>query len=227
MCGRLTQLSNLTTLSEHFSASANTLLSTLDVKPRYNIPPSQDILAIRVSDNNNREIVPLHWGLIPSWAKDMNIGYKTSNARSETVATKPSYRSALKRRRCLIPTNGFYEWKRTEKHKQPYYIYREDKEAFALAGLWEKWEDPKSDVIIESCTIITTEANELMKPIHHRMPVIITPDNYTLWCDTECQDTSVIESLMTPYKQSDLALHAVSSQVNTPKNQQAGLIEPM
>jgi putative SOS response-associated peptidase YedK len=154
MCGRFSLDSTSAGLSGFFG-----ILKCPEVAPRYNIAPGQEIIAVRSLQDSDREAKFLHWGLIPHWSKDKSIAYKMINARAETVAEKPSFRSAYRARRCLVPVTGFYEWKRIEKQKQPFYIRRTGHELFALAGIWETWSDKQSEEIIESCAILTTEAN--------------------------------------------------------------------
>lgn len=153
--------------------------SGLNLRPRYNIAPTQDVLAVRLDAAGEREAVNLRWGLVPFWAKDEKIAYSTINARAETVASKPTFREAFKRRRCLIAADGYYEWKKFEpKVKQPYRITLMPERPFSFAGLWERWENVEK--VIESCTIIVTEANDLTRDIHDRMPVILDPSDYAL-----------------------------------------------
>jgi putative SOS response-associated peptidase YedK len=168
-------------------------------EPRYNVAPTQLVPAVRQEDGKRR-LAMLRWGLIPSWAKDAKIGYRLINARSDTVATKPSFRSAFKRRRCLVAADGFYEWKRDGKVKQPFFIHRRDEEPFAFAGLWEGWENPEDGKEVQSCSLITTEANELMAPIHDRMPVILAESAYDRWLDAG-EPVSDLQSLLKPYRQ--------------------------
>ena len=149
-------------------------------KPRYNIPPGTDIAAIRQSPEGKRVLHLLRWGLVPHWARDISIGTRLNNARGETVAEKPSFRDAFKRRRCLIPASGFYEWKTEDRIKQPYYISLKSGETMALAGLWESWKAPDGNILRTVC-IVTTGANALMRPIHERMPVIIGPEHWQDW----------------------------------------------
>jgi putative SOS response-associated peptidase YedK len=186
---------------------------------RYNVAPSQLVPVVKAADAGP-ELATMRWGLIPSWAKDAKIGYKLINARSETVASKPSFRSAFKRRRCLIPADGFFEWKKLDtKTKQPHFIHLKDDQPFAFAGLWEIWHNPEDGEEVQSCTIITTEANEMMKPLHDRMPVILAPSAYDRWLaepDTE---------LLKPYTASEMIAYPVSTYVNTPKNQGPKCIE--
>ena len=152
-----------------------------NLRPRYNIAPTQDVLAIRLNVEGNQEAVQLRWGLIPFWAKEEKIAYSTINARAETVASKPAFRDAFKKRRCLIPADGYYEWKPEGGTKQPYRITLDPEQPFSFAGLWEHWE--KGGKVVESCTIIVTNANDLTKDIHDRMPVILDPKDYIGWLD--------------------------------------------
>jgi putative SOS response-associated peptidase YedK len=168
----------------------------------------------------------LRWGPIPSWAKDANIGNRLINARADTVAAKPSFRSAFKRRRCLVPADGFYEWKRDGKVKQPFFIHRKDEEPFAFAGLWERWENPEDGKEVQSCSLITTEANELMAPIHDRMPVILAESAYDRWLDLD-EPVSDLQSLLKPFPANELAAYPISTYVNSPKNQGPKCIEPV
>jgi putative SOS response-associated peptidase YedK len=163
-----------------------------------------------------RELAYLRWGLIPAWADDPSSGDRLANARSETAATKPSFRRAFRPRRCLAVADGFYEWRRTDGRKQPYFVGLRGDRPFGLAGLWERWE--KGGEPVEPCTILTTEANELMRPIHGRMPVIVPPDQYGLWLDPRCQDAEKLAMLLRPYPSKDMVAYRVSTAVNNPKN---------
>ena len=167
----------------------------------------------------------MHWGLIPSWAKDPTIGNRMINARSETAATKPSFRSAVKYRRCLLPTDGFYEWKAIagQKRKQPYYIRMADDRPFAFAGLWEHWEG-LDGAAIDSCTILTTEPNEMMADIHNRMPVILDPKDFAQWLDPEVKTADVLHPPLRSYPAGGMTAYPVSTMVNRPSNDSAGCI---
>jgi putative SOS response-associated peptidase YedK len=222
MCGRFTLRTPAAQLAEAFE-----LFREPELTPRYNIAPSQMVAAIRFEEERTpRELVLLKWGLIPFWAKDPKIGNRLINARAETVATTPAFRAAFQRRRCLIPADGFYEWKRLDaKHKQPYYIARPDRGPFAFAGLWERWR-PEGGDAIESCTIITTDANETMAPLHDRMPVILPPSAYDHWLDPGRDDASELQSLLRPCPPDDLTLTAVSTLVNSPRNESADCLRP-
>lgn len=213
MCGRFTLHSRLNLLLQQFAIEAGPELA-----PRYNIAPTQEVPVVRIrSGNGQRELVMLRWGLVPSWAKDLAIGNRMINARSETVADKPSFRSAFKRRRCLVPADGYYEWQKTEDGKQPFYIHRADDRPLAMAGLWESWHAGQPDAV-ESFTIITTDSNADTAHVHDRMPVFLEPDDYSVWLDPEFQDRPLLESLLKPYPNGELEMKAVDKGVNNPKN---------
>ena len=214
MCGRYTLQASPEEIAIQFAVEINNLSLS---KPRYNIAPSQNIAVVQIKpDTSQRELTRLRWGLIPSWAKDPKIAYSTINAKAETVATKPAFRSAFRKRRCLIPASGFYEWQSQDKQKQPMYIHLKDHHLFAFAGLWEHWE-PKEGEPIKSCTIITTDANELMLPIHNRMPVILASKDYGQWLDPTTR-TDSLQVLLKPYTTDEMEAYAVSKMVNNPRN---------
>lgn len=185
--------------------------------PRYNIAPTQQVLAIRQREGVC-EVSELRWGLVPSWADDPKIGNRLINARAETVATKPAFRKAFERRRCLILADGFYEWKKQGKAKQPFLIHRPEDQPFAFAGLWEWWKG--NGLEIASCTIITTEANGMMQPLHDRMPVILDERDHDRWLDTD-QD---VQDLLRPAPVDLLEAYPVSTKVNSPANEGAELV---
>lgn len=220
MCGRFTQRKPAERVKREFQ-----LEEVPSIEARYNIAPTQDILAIRRRDNSN-EAVMLKWGLIPSWAKDATIGAKLINARSETVEEKPSFREAFKKRCCIIPVDGFYEWQRTGGRKQPYYFRFKDDRLFGFAGLWEKWGTPEGE-ILETCSILTTEANEVLKPVHDRMPVILHPEAYDLWLDEDVRKQELCKELLCPYPASEMTANPVSVAVNSPRNQGEQLVQPI
>ncbi len=223
MCGRFIFMSPGPMVAEHFQ-----LDETPSIEPRYNIAPSQSVAAVRIDrDSGRRRLRMLRWGLVPSWAKDINIGYKMINARSETLSEKPAFRTAFKRRRCLIPANGFYEWIRSGTTKKtPHLIRLSDEALFAFAGLWEVWKPPDGDSI-ESCTILTTSANELVQRIHDRMPVIVRPENYELRLDVKTAASEEIRPLLAPYPASEMIAFQVSPRVNKTANDDPELIKPM
>ena len=195
-----------------------------NLPPRYNVAPTQNVPIVRrPKDTDGRELVLARWGLIPSWAKDTKIGYRTINARAETVAEKPSFREAFKRRRCLVVADGFYEWqKQPGGKKQPYFISAASDGPLAFAGLWETWKDPEGDRV-ESCTIIVTEANDLLRPIHDRMPVILQPGDFDPWLDAPPQDA---QTMLKPFA-GDMTLYPVSSRVNNVRNDDPSCIEKL
>lgn len=222
MCGRFTLFDSADFLAEGFG-----LAEAPSLAPRYNIAPSQAVAAVRIPPGGRaREMVLLRWGLIPSWAKDRSLGNRMINARAETVAAKPAFRSAIRRRRCLVPANGFYEWKRTDGRKQPYYIRTRDGKIFAFAGLWESWEGPGGEAV-ESCALLTTAPNDLLLPIHDRMPVILSPRDYDLWLSPEIRDIQVLSPLFRPYPSEEMTAYPVRTLVNNPKTDEPGLIEPL
>jgi putative SOS response-associated peptidase YedK len=212
MCGRLTRRSPPRVVAEAFD-----LPEVPELFPRFNVAPGEPVAVVRQpAASKGRELVFLRWGLVPAWADDPAIGDRLANARSETAATKPSFRRAFRSRRCLVVADGFYEWQRTNGRKQPYFIGLRGDRPFGLAGLWERW--GKGGEPVESCTILTTEANELMRPIHERMPVIIPPDQYGLWLDPRCQDSEKLAKLLRPYPPTHMLAYRVSALVNNPRN---------
>ena len=221
MCGRYTQSKSAEIIAKAFQID-----NVSDIKPRYNIAPTQSVLTVlQPSASANRQGKILHWGLIPSWAKDRKMASKLINARAETVAEKPAFRSAFRKRRCLVVADGFYEWQPQEnkKQKQPFYFRLSDGEPFAFAGLWEHWQDATGEEI-ESCTVLTTEANDLMRPIHNRMPVILEPANYELWLDPEAIKPELLQPLLHPYPAEEMTAYPVSTAVNKPVNDSAECI---
>lgn len=218
MCGRFA-LKNPKALKAAFD-----LKEMPDLPPRYNIAPSQDIAIIR-ADANGRHLSLAHWGLIPSWAKESDKSYSTINARAETVDTKPTFRAPFKRHRCIIPTDGFYEWHEEGGIKIPHHIGMTDGSPFALAGLWDVWKGPQGDVT--SCTIIVTDANQFMKRLHDRMPVILDPNDYERWLDPAIQDTTSIKRLLAPAPNDWLTEWTVSRQLNNPRHEDPECAEPV
>ncbi len=223
MCGRFTLTKPSNVIASVFQVS-----DVPESLPRYNVSPSQTIATVRQSDKG-RHLSALRWGLIPSWAKDSTMGFKLINARSETVAEKPSFRQAFKHRRCLVVADGFYEWQRTEgkSKKQPYYFHLKENAPFAFAGLWEKWQSSE-DETIETCTILTTVANELLEPIHDRMPVILQPNDWEVWLDQEHNfaKPNILQSLLKPYSSQAMETFPVSNRVNSPKYDSPDCIQP-
>ena len=214
MCGRFSQLHTW----EEVRAWFDLIGPALNLPPRYNIAPTQDVTVLRAGDER-RYASQMRWGLVPFWAKDLSIGAKMINARAETVAEKPSFRSAFKSRRCLIPADGFYEWVGPKGNKQPYRIVINDDELFAFAGLWESWD--KEGETVESCTIITCQPNDVAKQVHNRMPVILAPDNYDAWLGGDDGE------LLRPYPPETMTAYKVSRVVSNARNDVPECVEPL
>ena len=211
MCGRYSLTADLAELAGRFEFDGD-----WDAfERRYNIAPTQEVLTVVGGEKRRGGF--MRWGLIPHWAKDSKIGSRMINARAETVAEKPSFRTALRRRRCLVLADGFYEWQRVGKNKRPMRIVMRSGEPFAFAGLWETWRDPEGTVI-PSCTIITTTPNDLLKPIHNRMPVILPRDIEEFWLDDSVDDPAALTSVLTPYPDDAMEAYEVSSLVNSVAN---------
>ncbi|WP_416829249.1 SOS response-associated peptidase [Ectobacillus polymachus] len=222
MCGRFTLIDDLGSVAERFEAI---FPGDLEYHPRYNIAPSQNILAV-VNDGKNNRLGELRWGLIPSWAKDIKIGYKLINARTETLQEKPSFQSSFKRRRCIIPVDSFYEWKKKDGKKIPMRIQLQSHEIFSFAGLWDRWE--QNDKVIHSCTIITTEPNSVMSDIHDRMPVILqSKKDEKAWLDRSIDDLDLLQQLLIPYSGEQMEAYEISDLVNSPKNDLPEVIKPV
>ena len=220
MCGRFTLHSPEARIREAFNLER---IEPLGLVPRYNIAPSQDIPIIRDIESS-REIVFARWGLIPSWSKEPKTKYSTINARIESVAEKPTYRTPFKRQRCLIPADGYYEWKQVAGNKIPHHMRMKKGDVFAFAGLWDHWEDETES--LDSCVIITTPSNEAMKPIHERMPAIIAPAHYDYWLDEKINDKQEIMQYLNSAPSSQLIAYPVSTWVNSPKNNDERCIQP-
>ncbi|HEY7914901.1 MAG TPA: SOS response-associated peptidase [Blastocatellia bacterium] len=211
MCGRFTRSQSIETVAETFQVEQ----ISFDLGPSYNIAPTQKV-AVIITDGI-RQLVPVRWGLVPSWAKDPSIGSKMINARAETVTEKASYRNAFKKRRCLVVADGFYEWQNTGDAKRPMYIRLKSGKPFGFAGLYEVWKSPEGKELT-TCTIITTEANELMKPIHERMPVIIPAELLDKWLDPAIEGKEQLLDMLRPYPAGEMEAYPVSKRVNSPRN---------
>ncbi len=220
MCGRFALATDKKSLELLYEMELR-----LDFSPRYNIAPSQEVLVLRLfPGSGKRELVPLRWGLVPFWADSPSSGSRMINARSETAPEKPSFRTAFKKRRALIPASGFFEWKIEGGKKQPYYVCRRDNLPFSLAGLWERWE--KGQMPLETCTILTTEPNDLLASIHNRMPVIIPVKNYRTWLDPSA-DKDTLTTLLEPFPEEVLTAFPVSTLVNKPGNDNPEILRPL
>ncbi len=223
MCGRFAQFSSGEDLASLFAATPEDDA----LPPRYNIAPGSRIRALCRGGDGRRVLTAFHWGLIPSWAKDRKLGYSTINARAETVADKPAFRAAFRHRRCLILADGFYEWQATDTGKQPYYIRPKDDQPFAFAGLWEAWTDRATGEIIRSATIIVTTANDLMRPIHDRMPVILDAEDQGVWLDPSTTSRETLQALLRPWDPAAMTAYPVTRRVNRPTEDDPSLIAPL
>jgi putative SOS response-associated peptidase YedK len=222
MCGRFVLMTQGKELAEQFHCD-----EFPDLGPRYNIAPTQLVAIVRFSrETRRRECRLAKWGLIPSWAKDPSMGPKLINARAESAGTKPAFRSAFKYRRCLVVADGFYEWKKLDsKRKQPYLFRLSNGKPFAFAGLWERWSSPEGHET-ESCAVLTTDSNDLLRSIHDRMPVILKPDDYAAWLDPEIRTSEPLQSMLQPYPPDEMTGRSVSSKVNKADHEGPDCIEP-
>ena len=221
MCGRFTLATPAQEVAEHFGLTEVPALS-----PRYNIAPAQSIAVVRRPDSDEAPLLELRrWGLIPSWAKDPGIGSRMINARLETAAEKPAFRAAFRRGRCLVPADGFYEWKPHPKRRRPHHVRLVTGELFGMAGLFESWKSPEGESV-GSCTLLTTAASPAMSPLHDRMPILVDPEHYRKWLDPDLQEPDAILSLTRSSISEGLVFHPVSFRVNNPRNDDSACIEP-
>jgi Uncharacterized conserved protein len=219
MCGRFTRAVSTAIIQKEFDVDE----VSDDFGPSYNIAPTQEV-AVIVSDGK-KQLVKVRWGLVPSWAKELSVGNKMINARAETITEKASFKRAFKKRRCLIVADGFYEWQKVGETKRPIYIRLKSGKPFGFAGIYETWESEQGEQII-TCAIITTGANELMKPIHDRMPVIVPKENENLWLDPGTGDQDLLLEMLKPYPADAMEAYPVSKRVNTPSNNSPECIKP-
>jgi putative SOS response-associated peptidase YedK len=221
MCGRFTLFTPASRLAEVFLPG-----EVVSLTPRYNIAPGQPILAFRASaETGRREFAMPRWGLIPSWARDASIGNRLINARAETVSEKPAFRRAYRERRCLIPADGFYEWKREGPVKRPFFVRMRDSAPFAFAGLWERWQGIGGEAV-ETCAILTTDPNELLAPLHDRMPLILPQEDYEAWLDPSVRSPERLAPLLRPYPAGSMEAYPVGRDVNRPATDGPSLIRP-
>ncbi len=218
MCGRYTLAKPYKSIVTHFKAKT----SQVSFKERFNIAPSQHVPTV-INDGYKRKISFLRWGLIPSWAKDESIGMKTINARAETISEKPSFRDSFRSKRCLVPADGFIEWARNTKEKIPKYINLKSRELFGMAGIWAEWNSDGQS--IQTFSIVTTEANDLIGKVHHRMPVILNPENYSNWLDPTAS-SSQLKSLLVPFPSEKMNVRSISKAVNSAKNDSPDCLNP-
>lgn len=219
MCGRLIIYSSANLFADELDA----MFDKDELESRYNVAPSSPIYACYQS-GNSRQLSTFRWGLVPGWSKGPDSRFNMFNARSETIAEKPAYRTAFRKQRCLIPVDGFYEWSQRET-KQPYLIHRKDNSPLVFAGIWDSWKDGQGQ-LINSCSIVVTDANPLMQTIHHRMPVIFDKSQYDNWLDADTSQ-DVLLDMLKPYDKDELELWAVSREVNSARNDSASLIQPL
>ncbi len=222
MCGRFAFYSPHEAVARLFGVAGST-----PVEPRYNIAPTQFVAAVRVDQPGHRSLAMLHWGLVPSWAREKSIGARMINARAETLGEKPSFRSAYRRRRCLVLADGWYEWQYSGSVKQPFFISFADHEPFGMAGLWESWHDPASGDQLESCCIVTVPAAPELEHVHHRMPVIIARAQHDEWLQPAGGAAGAPDGLLAPWANGGLEARPVSRRVNDARNQGADLVEPL
>ncbi len=224
MCGRFALFVGPEDLAKHFGVT----IEDMEIEPRYNISPTQDVPTIRNRSDDGREVARVHWGLIPFWAKDAKIGNRMINARANTAPEKPAFRAALKSRRCLIPASGFYEWRATGgTNKQPYYVHAKDGAPLAFAGLWERWRPNENEAPVESCAILTTDANATMAPIHDRMPVVLEPADYAMWLGEVQASADEPRALLRPAPNDRLVAEPVSTAVNSPRHDMPDCVTPL
>jgi putative SOS response-associated peptidase YedK len=220
VCGRFALFAMPEDLARHFGAS----IEDVALPARYNAAPTQTVPVVRTTDGG-QQLIPMHWGLIPAWAKDPSIGNRIINARAETVAERPAFRSALKTRRCLVPASGFYEWHARGRAKQAHFTRRADGRLLAFAGLWERWQ-PAEGPAVESCAILTTPPNAVMAPIHNRMPVILAPENFATWLGEGRAAPDQLTALLRPCADDLLAAYPVSTYVNAPAHDGPEAVAP-
>lgn len=222
MCGRFSLTAPIEEIIEFFNIVNG---EALEYEISYNIAPGHNVLSI-ISDGSNNRGGYLRWGLVPSWADNSSVGNKMINARAETIEEKASFKNLLKRRRCLIVADGFFEWKKDDQgNKRPFRMIRQNNRLVAFAGLWDRWE--KEGNVLQTCTIITTKPNEIMKDIHDRMPVILSEEAQKIWLNRNIQDTQLLKQLLTPYPPEDMIAYEVSPIVNSTKNNQVECIQSL
>lgn len=223
MCGRITLTSSARELALQFELDPAAELTPLE--PRFNVAPSQDIASVREDREGRRVLSFERWGLVPHWAKDPAIGNRMINARAESVATKPAFSAALRSRRCIVPADGFYEWSGSGAERRPYIFRRPDRRMIGIAGLYERWVGEGGEVV-DSCTLITTEANETLAPFHDRMPVILDPGDYACWLDRSRVEPEDVSPLLVPCPAERLESSPVSSRINNPRNDDPECLVP-
>lgn len=219
MCGRYVLSSPAEVVREVFGLDEG-----ISFAPRYNVAPGQRVPIVRERDGGGREWLEARWGLVPFWAKEPSIGTRLINARAETAAEKPSFRHAFRKQRCLVPADGYYEWKREGRSKQPYLFRRRDGSPFAMAGLWSRWQPPDGGPELATCAILTTSPNALAAAVHDRMPAILATDRFPLWLDSGVSDPTQLLPLLGPFPEAEMVAYPVSTRVNDPRNEGPELV---
>jgi|WetSurSiteA1Bulk_404760.scaffolds.fasta_scaffold01444_3 putative SOS response-associated peptidase YedK len=220
MCGRFVRSSSIREISDYFNVGS----PSFESEPSYNVAPAQDIIII--NNLGVKQLVKCHWGFIPNWAKDLSVGYKMINARVETVTEKQSFKAAFRKHRCLVIANGFYEWQKDKKRKIPVYIHLKSGNLFGFAGLYNVWTSPEGEKIC-TCTILTTESNEIISAIHDRMPVIVPRYKEDIWLDPEIEDVELLKDFLRPFPSEEMVLTRVSDRVNSPRFNSPENINPL
>ncbi len=220
MCGRYLLISPVEAMRRFFDVGG-----LMNLPPRYNIAPTQEAPVVRLGQDGGRELIAMRWGLVPLWAKDLSMGARCINARAETVEQKPAFREAFRRRRCLVPADGFFEWEKTGKLRQPWRIGPTDGGLMAMAGLWERWRAPDG-AVVRTFAVITTAANEMILPLHERMPAIVPPEEFADWLDPQAPPDR-LRAILRPYPPERMAAHPVSRRVNDVRNDDPNCIQPL
>jgi putative SOS response-associated peptidase YedK len=220
MCGRFVRCSTIKEICGYFNVG----VPSFEIEPSYNVAPAQDIIII--NKLGQKQLVKSHWGFVPSWAKEITDGYKMINARVETVTEKQSFKDAFRKQRCLVVADGFYEWQRERKRKLPYYIHLKSGNPFGFAGIYNTWTSPEGKKIC-TCTVLTTESNELISEIHDRMPVIVPRDKEDIWLDPEVQDANLLKGFLNPFPSEEMIMTPVSDKVNSPRYDSPDNIKPI
>ena len=227
MCGRMTQATDPAEVARIFDAESRIDEASDDAAPRYNVAPTQPLTVVLQRSDEGRVVEQHRWGLIPSFSKSAKGGAKIINARAETIATSPAFRTSFVKRRCIVPSDGFYEWRRTGGPKQPFFLHQPAGAVLAMAGLWAVWKDPETGLWVPSAAVVTTSANRLVSSIHDRMPVLLPREAWDDWLDTEVDDRDYLQSLLEPAPDDVLEMYPISTKVNNVRNEGPDLLDPI